>query len=296
MNLSNSIDPHTKIGSVHLKVSLVNRSLDFYQQVLGFRLASSQATRASLSPGANGDETPKTLLVLEEHPLASPVHGRTGLYHFAILVPSRFELARAVNNLVESGWPLQGFADHLVSEAVYLEDPDGNGIEIYRDRQRNEWPVTNGRIRMATDPLDLQGLMSELGDTPREAQSPWSGLHPDTVIGHIHLRVAGIPEAEAYYCGILGFDLVQRYGPMAAFVSAGGYHHHIGFNTWESAGAPPPPPDSTGLDYYSILLPDPEALSEVAGRLQRAEIPTEQTAEGLFSRDPSQNKILLTVL
>ena len=231
------------------------------------------------------------LLALRQ--LLGATHPRraTGLYHFAILVPSRLELALTLKHLIETETRIGGASDHLVSEALYLSDPDGNGIEIYRDRLRNEWPLVNGQIAMDTQPLDIEGVLGE----PHGRDQSWNGLHNDTTIGHIHLHVSHLPEAEVFYTQILGFDLMMHYGPSAAFVSAGGYHHHIGLNTWAGVGAPPPPPDSVGLDWYEILLPDEEALIATAVRLQNAHIPTEQRGNGLFLHDPTQNGIVLRV-
>jgi catechol 2,3-dioxygenase len=244
--------------------------------------------------GAGGPD----LLVLTEQPEAasgspSAPHPRhtTGLYHFAILVPTRLELARTLSHLLESETRVDGASDHLVSEALYLADPDGNGIEIYRDRRRNEWPLLNGKIQMDSKAFDVPGVLSELtGQEPA-----WDGLHSDTTIGHIHLHVAYLDEAEKFYTEVLGFDRILRYGPSAAFVSAGGYHHHIGLNTWAGVGVSPPAAGSVGLNWYEIVLPNEEALAETAVRLQNAHIPTEHRSDGLFLRDPSQNGILLCI-
>jgi catechol 2,3-dioxygenase len=185
---------------------------------------------------------------------------------------------------------LQGFADHGVSEAVYLTDPDGNSIEIYRDVPRSQWPYRDGQLQMVTDPLDVQGVLAELEADPAPDAV---GMHPDTTIGHIHLRVADIQASEDFYCKLLGFDLVQRFGPSARFVSAGGYHHHIGFNIWESAGAPPLPPGAVGLRYFTICLPDPAELTRLTGRLRQAGLPLEEAQGGVLLHDPARNAVLL---
>lgn len=169
------------------------------------------------------------------------------MYHFAILVPSRASLGRSLRRLSEKRWPLTGASDHLVSEALYLDDPDGLGIEIYRDRPRDEWPVSNGQLLMATDPLDLQGVFDEPG-----AEMQWSGLEAGTVIGHVHLHVPHLDTAERFYCGRIGFEPTVRGYPGALFVAAGGYHHHLGLNTWTGIGAPPPPDDAVGLRSFTI--------------------------------------------
>jgi len=219
-----SIHPDTTVGPVALTVADLARSEDFYTGVLGFR-AIERGDRALTL--AAGGAVP--LLRLVEQPGARPKPQRaTGLYHFAILVPSRLDLARALRHLAEQRYPLTGASDHLVSEALYLDGPDGNGIEIYRDRPRDEWPHANGQLQMAVDPLDVDGILGELARDDR----PWDGLAPQTRIGHIHLHVADLRAAEAFYSGVLGFDVMLRYGAGALFISAGGYHHHIGLNTW----------------------------------------------------------------
>ena len=279
------IHPATRPGLVALTVPNLERSLEFYEQGLGLQVERYQKGHAILRPSAGRD----LLELVEKIGAIRPVGRKTGLYHMAILLPSRLDLARALRRLVQIRWPVQGAADHLVSEALYLSDPDGNGIEIYRDRPRDEWPYREGQIQMATDPLDVQGLQSELQDD----RQPWSGLPSATVLGHVHLKVAGIPEAETFYRRVLGFDLVTRYGPSAAFVSAGGYHHHIGLNTWESAGAPPPAPDSAGLRYFTLRLPDETELGKVTARIRQAGIALQETPQGLLVRDPSGNGIML---
>jgi catechol 2,3-dioxygenase len=280
-----SIDPNTHIGSTHLTVADLARSERFYTDVLGFRPIHRAGDTLTLS--ADGT-TP--LLVLTELPGAPPKPQRaTGLYHFAILTPSRLDLARSLRRLAEMRYPLSGASDHLVSEALYLDDPDGNGIEIYRDRPRAEWPRLGGQIRMATDPLDIDGILGELEHDDR----PWDGLAPATTIGHMHLHVADLKAAEAFYHGVLGFDIVVRYGPSALFVSAGGYHHHLGLNTWAGVGAPPAPAGSVGLRHFVVQLPSQAALEAVLERVRTADIPIEDHADGALVRDASKNAVVL---
>lgn len=278
-----AIDPNTTMGYVHLTVSALDRSLAFYQQNLGFKLHQREGQTARL--GAGGPD----LLWLTEQAGARTVAGVTGLYHFAILVPSRLALAQSLRQLAETRTPVQGFADHHVSEAIYLADPDGNGIEIYRDRPRTEWRWSDGQLHMTTDPLDIEGILAELAETPE----PWSGLPAQTVLGHMHLHVADIAKAEAFYGDVLGFELTTRYGASASFFSAGGYHHHLAFNTWAGRGAPPPPPDAVGLRYFTINLPDQAELDRVAGRIKQAGIEVKEKEAALFVRDPSHNGMIL---
>ncbi|MGQ0600661.1 MAG: VOC family protein [Anaerolineales bacterium] len=284
-NQSTSIHPATHIGAVHLTVSDLSRSLPFYQQVLGFQLHGRDNGVAHLGAG-QGD-----LLTLTEQPGAERfIRGRSGLYHFAVLVPSRLELARSLRRMAEAQVPMDGYSDHLVSEALYLPDPDGNGIEVYRDRPRSEWYDAQGNFRMGGEPLDMEGVLGELRQHPESSTL----LDPGTVIGHIHLHVARLTEAEKFYTEGLGFDFMARYGPSASFVSAGGYHHHIGMNTWAGVGAPPPPPDAVGLRYFEVRLPDAEALNATADRARAAGLALEERSDGLLTRDPSQNALLIT--
>jgi len=217
------IDPATHIGAVHLTISDLGRSVRFYEAHLGFRLHRRDERTARMGAGD------RDLLLLQQSDRAPRVRGTTGLYHFAILVPSRADLARSLRRLVETETVLQGAADHLVSEAIYLADEDGNGIEIYRDRARADWPFVNGQLQMGADPVDFEALLAE-------ANGGGGPLPRGTTIGHVHLHVSRLADAQRFYVDVLGFDLMQRYGPSALFVSAGGYHHHVGLNTWAGVG------------------------------------------------------------
>jgi catechol 2,3-dioxygenase len=276
------IDPDTRIGAVHLTISDLRRSVRFYETHLGFFVHRRDDRTAWL--GAGGPD----LLILSQCETAPRVRGTTGLYHFAILVPSRAELARSLRRLVGTSTIMQGAADHGVSEALYLADEDGIGIEVYRDRPRGEWPLVEGQLRMGADPIDLEALLAEADRAERSA-----GLAPDTVIGHVHLHVSRLDEAHAFYVDLLGFELTQRYGPSALFVAAGGYHHHIGLNTWAGVGAPPPPPGAIGLKHFVVSLPNGAALAAVDGRLRAAGVASQAIEGGLLIHDPAKNAILL---
>jgi catechol 2,3-dioxygenase len=278
------IDPATRIGAVHLTIASLDRSIRFYQSRLGFAVHRHEQRTASL--GAGGPD----LLVLTEEPASARPHGTTGLYHFAILVPSRLDLARSLRRLVSTETAMQGAADHGVSEALYLADEDGNGIEIYRDRPRGAWPYLDGQLQMGTDPLDFQNLLDEPG-----ADRDEEGLAAPTVIGHVHLQVSHLDAAHRFYVDALGMELTQRYGASALFVSAGGYHHHVGLNTWAGVGAPPPPPGAIGLRYFEIRFGDTTARASAVDRLQAAGLAAESAEHGLSVRDPAGNTILLTV-
>jgi catechol 2,3-dioxygenase len=280
------IHPKTTIGHVHLIVSNLERSLRFYTEIIGLRLLKQNQHEAALT--ADG-VTP--LVVLEEKADAVPKPPRTtGLYHFAILVPDRKSLAQSLLHLLQSGYPLQGASDHLFSEAVYLADPDGNGIEIYADRPMEKWEKTaNGEYKGVTEPLDVNNLLAQAGT------EAWSGLPKQTRIGHIHLHVAHIDEAYAFYVQGLGFEPTIRMGTHALFVSAGGYHHHIGLNTWAGVGAPKPPANAVGLRVFSIVLPDETEGQKVARRLQHIGASVRRSENSILTSDPFGNEIELII-
>ncbi len=285
-----SIHPDTTVGPVFLIVQDLPRSERFYLDVLGFQPLDRQEDALTLTAGSGGGSR-GSLVVLQEHRDARPKPPHTtGLYHFAILVPSRVDLARSLQRLVESRYPLQGASDHLVSEALYLADPDGNGIEIYRDRPRETWTYRLNQVQMAVDPLDFDGLLAELHGDDR----PWRGLAAETIIGHVHLQVGDLRDAEAFYHGMLGFDIMLRYGGSALFVSAGGYHHYLGLNTWAGVGAQAPPPDAIGLRQFAVVLPNRAELVRVTDRVRQAGTAGQQTEAGLLIHDPSHNGVLLT--
>jgi len=270
---------------VTLRVSNLDRSLRFYEGVLGFRSIERTDENAILG---SQDGTP--LLELRELPGASPQPWRsTGLYHVAIVLPSRADLGRALLRMAQAGLEI-GQGDHLVSEALYISDPDGNGLEIYRDRPRESWHWTNNMVQMATDPIDLYGLMEE---GKRDAD-PWEVLPAGTRVGHMHLRVGDIPQAERFYHTVLGFDITARI-PSALFVSAGGYHHHIGMNIWQSRGAGPAPENTVGLQTFVIALPNSDALMEVRGRLAAHGIAFSEQGDEIVVADPWRNQIRLKV-
>ena len=245
------------MGDVHLTVGDLERSVDYYRGAIGLDVLATDDGRAALGVGG------RELLVLVEQPGARPAYGYTGLYHFALLLPERADLARWLAHAGRDSVPLVGLSDHFVSEAIYLSDPDGHGIEIYWDRPREVW---EGQVfeRMTTLPLDVGSLMGELSDPESE---PFEQLPDGTVMGHVHLKVASIPDTIAFYRDVLGFDLMAQLGEQAAFLSAGGYHHHVGANTWESAGASPPPEGLAALRHMTIVLPDAAERDRVLDRL-----------------------------
>jgi catechol 2,3-dioxygenase len=278
------ISAGTTMGPVHLTVSDLARSVAFYENSVGLVTRMRQDGTASL--GTRETE----LLMLVEEPGAQPAAGHTGLYHFALLVPQRTDLARWLAHAVAERVPLTGLSDHFVSEALYLSDPDGHGIEIYWDRPRETWEDQVGE-RLTTEPLDVDSLIAEL---PGGEPPDFYGLPAGTVMGHVHLKVASIRETIAFYREVIGFDLMASLGPYAAFLSAGGYHHHLGANTWESRGAQPPPPGSSALRHATIVLPEARDLDPVLDRLKGAGVAIVDGPTGPLVRDPSGNPLVLT--
>ena len=269
---------------MRLIVADLARASRFYERALGLRELHRRGETVGF--GAGG----VAMVELTGRPDAPPRPARSsGLFHFAILVPGRVELAAALHRLADAGWPLSGASDHLVSEALYLRDPEGNGIEIYRDRPPERW-YADGKVRMATLPLDLDGLASEACGAELQPVMP-----SEARIGHVHLQVAGLPDTETFYHRTLGFEVTVRDYPGALFFSAGGYHHHVGANTWGSAGAPAPPPGAAGLSSFDIVLPSAGALERVAQRVREAGAGAEPDEGGVLVADPSGNRIVLTI-
>ncbi|HEU0249289.1 MAG TPA: VOC family protein [Solirubrobacteraceae bacterium] len=274
----------TRMGAVCLTVDDLAASIEYYERAVGLRMHQRDSKLACM--GTGGED----LLVLVEQPGARPVRGHCGLYHFALLLPQRPDLAGWLAHAVrEQQIPLVGMSDHFVSEAIYLTDPDGHGIEIYWDRPRETW---EGQVaeRMTTLPLDTASLLGELADPQNEA---FGGLPSSTTMGHVHLCVADVPATVAFYRDLLGFALMASLGSHAAFLSAGGYHHHLGANTWESAGAGQPPGGSAALKYASIVLPSELERARALARLSDAGVEPQPAEGGALVRDPGGNPILL---
>jgi catechol 2,3-dioxygenase len=273
-----------KPAAIRLKVTDVDREREFYERAIGLQPVGESGEAVRLA--ADGAE----IVELASTPGASPrPNGTTGLFHLAILVPSRGDLARALARVLRAGWRLTGASDHLVSEALYLNDPEGNGIELYRDRPRSEWRYEDGDVQMSTNPLDLQSLLGELEDADDA-----HGMPAETRLGHVHLNVADLDEAESFYAGPLGLDVTVRGYPGALFFATDGYHHHVGVNTWAGPGAPPPPAGSRGLEWFELAVGDPGRVDELARRLEAAGADVERVPEGVRTGDPSGNGLLIT--
>jgi catechol 2,3-dioxygenase len=279
-----ALAPTTTVGAVHLTVADLDRSTDYYRKAIGLEILERTAARLSL--GAGGRE----LLVLIEQRGARPVPGSTGLYHFALLVPRRGDLARWLAHAGRDRVPVDGLSDHFVSEALYLTDPDGHGIELYWDRPREIW---EGKVasRLTTIPLDVEDLLSELGTD----SEPFELLPDGTVMGHVHFKLAEIPGTLEFYRDTIGFGLMAQLGRHAAFFAAGGYHHHLGANNWESTGGGPAPAGAAALRHAVLVLPDAAERERVVQRLQRKGIGTSAETQGPMVRDPSGNALVLAI-
>jgi catechol 2,3-dioxygenase len=278
------LDPGLRVGAVHLAVSDLSRSVAFYAHVLGLTLISEGAEEAILGAG----EHRLVQLTRLASPTRAPLRS-AGLFHFALLHRSRAALAETVIRIASSRWALSGASDHGVSEAIYLDDPDGLGIEIYVDRPREQWPMdrTTATIAMHTLPLDLEDLLATV-DGPAGAQ-----ISTDTTVGHVHLRVADIERSVDFYRDGLGLDLQARM-PSAAFLAAGGYHHHVGVNTWQSLGAPPAPPTAPGLRLFELEVSDADAMQSLAERLRRRSVRVQGDGEQIALHDPDQQALVVS--
>jgi catechol 2,3-dioxygenase len=276
-----SLPAGTHIGRVRLRVRDLERALGFYRGVLGLNVSRDEGSTLTL-----GD-----LLVLEEHPgiahrPARPV--TTGLYHVALLVPNRRELGRALLGLQQAGYPLRGMSDHAVSESLYLDDPDGNGLEIYADRPRSMWPVRDGVVQMTVDPMDVEGVIA----AGRERREPWIGLSPQTVVGHLHFTVSGLEPAVAFYRDVIGFDVMMSIPSLVA-VSAGGYHHHLNLNTWAGERAGRDSNRVAGLSGWELRVPDRSARKALIERVTGAGAGV-PSSNGVTARDPDAVAVEIT--
>jgi catechol 2,3-dioxygenase len=261
-----------RLGAVHLTVAAVDPAVEWYQRSLGLRVHAHEPGHAELGDGQ------ETVVVLHEDPRAGPPGRTAGLYHYALLYPSREELARAAVRLAARRTPIQGASDHITHEAIYLPDLDGNGIELAADRPREEWPAGLG-YDGGPAPLDLDALLRTVaGEEP--ASQVGAGLR----VGHLHLHVGDIDEGVRFYCGVIGFELRANLGT-AAFVSAGGYHHHLGFNVWNGRGVGSAREHSIGLRHWTIALP-PDALAELRARVADAGVAADPVGDGFVVRDP----------
>ncbi|HEU6450231.1 MAG TPA: VOC family protein [Gemmatimonadaceae bacterium] len=282
----------TRLGPVRLDIADLARSLDFYTGTLGLRVVEQDAGRALLAAqrdAANDVDAPLVELRERSGARPAPKRGRLGLYHFAILLPDRAALGRFVRHLADTG-VRAGAGDHLVSEAFYLQDPDNLGIEVYADRPRSAWQRMGRELMMATDPVDVADLVRAAGG------ERWEGMPAGTVMGHVHLHVGDIERASAFYSEALGFDRTVWSYPGALFLSAGGYHHHLGANTWAGAGARPASEGDARLAEWTIELPDAASVQRAAERLEQAGHPAERDGADVVTRDPWGTQVRLRVV
>jgi catechol 2,3-dioxygenase len=266
----------TRLGRVRLQIADLDRSLQYYETVIGLRVVAREGGVAMLAP--QGDDRVIVELCEKKGVRAVGRRGNIGLYHFAILVPDRATLGRFVRHLSDMG-EYAGMSDHFVSEAVYLTDPDGLGIEVYADRPRSAWKTEARQLTMTTIPLDVQNLVAAGGN------EPWSGMPPGTVLGHVHLYVRDIADAERFYHAGVGFDKVVWSYPGALFMSAGGYHHHLGTNTW-AASAPLSTDDDARLLEWEIVVPTSADVEQAAAAIAAAGFETRRDGNNVAVRDP----------
>ena len=273
--------PNTYVTNVEIKVSDLQRSLTYYQEVIGFKVLQQESHKATFT----ADGKTALLTIVQPETVEEKTRFTTGLYHFALLLPSRRDLANVISHFHKNGVYF-GASDHDVSEALYLSDPDKNGIEIYADRPEDKWTWHSNQVHMVTEPLNIQSILAEGNDT-------WSGLPTGTVMGHIHLSVSNLTEAEEFYTKGLGFDIVTRYGTQALFISTGCYHHHIGLNTWYSENAPKLGEHQVGLKTFSLRLDNEQQVATMKENLRAIDAPVTDIAGGFQTEDPAGNKILL---
>ncbi len=262
-----------RLGAVHIVVTDLDRSIGFYERSIGLRLHGRDGAVARF--GAGGDD----LLVLHERPDAKRAGRHAGLYHFALLHPTRPELGRAVRRLAETETPIQGASDHGISEAIYLPDPDGNGIELAADRGREHWGDLRDPTTIGPRPLDLQELVAPVAgeELPEHADR-------DLVVGHLHMHVGNVADALAFYRDLAGFEVMTDFGS-AAFVAAGGYHHHLGLNVWKGEGVPPNPPDAVGLEHWTVIV-DGAVIEALRQRFEAAGVEVAADGDGIRVVDP----------
>lgn len=273
--------PNIFVTQIHLKVQDIERALEFYQDIMGLKVLKSEERLAVLS--ADG----VTPLITIEQPIhvISKLPRRTGLYHYAILLPTRASLGLFLKNIFNRKYSIIGGSNHGVSEAVYLQDPDDNGIEVYVDTDLATWNWHNDSVEMVNNPIDYEGIIAEAGDLE------WEGIPSQTIMGHIHLHVADLNESKIFYIDGLGFDLIQEMQNTAVFTSTGGYHHHIAFNIWNGKGAKALPDNSVGMKYYSLIFPDEESRAKVIEKLATLGFPAIRKEDKIFVKDPSENLI-----
>ena len=280
---ANTLPPETTLGRVAFKVRDLSAMVTFYTSVLGMDVIERRDGAALLGAGDVG-----LLQLTQVANAVSPVENNTGLYHAAFLLPSRPDLARFVRHMAENNVRF-GYSDHTVSEAFYLSDVEGNGLEVYRDRPRSEWKWQNGQVAMANAEIDFNSFFAEIANDPI-----WRGMPAGSRLGHMHLKIGDVAKASAFYHTLFGFDVVANMGS-ALFVSAGGYHHHLGLNIWHSRNGRPAPANATGLDFFEVVLPSVEARVTLVARLRDAGTPLSELNGAPVAHDPWDNRLVIHV-
>lgn len=273
------------VTQIHLKVEDIDRSLGFYQDIMGFKVLKNEERLAVLT----SDGVTPMIIIEQPIDVIAKLPKRTGLYHFALLLPNRISLGLFLKNIIKNQYPIIGGSNHGVSEAVYLQDPDDNGIEIYIDTDSATWEWDNENVKMVNSPIDYEGIIASAGDLE------WNGMPTETIIGHIHLHVADLNESKRFYLDGLGFDLMQEMQNTAVFTSTGGYHHHIGFNIWNGKGAKALPDNSVGMKFYSLIFPDEESRRKTIEKLEILGFSAIYRDHKIFVKDPSENLIELII-
>lgn len=286
--MSFKLDSKLKLGYVHLRVIDLEAMKQFYA-TFGFEKVQEDAKSSTFA--IPGNKEPILVLTAEDSTIPRP-RRTTGLFHFAILVKNREDLAHVIGNISKAGIPISGAGDHIYSEAFYLNDPEGNGIEIYQDRPRSEWlDDGNGGWVTATNPVDVDGVMALF-----DANRPWRGFPEGTILGHMHLNISELDEATThFYINALGFDVMTNFMESALFISAGRYHHHIAINIWQGRGIPNSPAQSSGLEGYSLILSSEDELKKLAANLTAHNIPFISENQKLIVRDPNEDQMIFTV-
>lgn len=277
--------PNIYVTDLVLKVDDLKRSTEFYEKIMGFKILSE--TDNSIVFTVDG-VTP-IIKIIQPDNVIEKLPRRTGLYHFALLLPNRLQLGLFLKNIRNLGYPIRGGSHHGVSEAIYLEDPDDNGIEVYADVDSKSWRWEGDTVDMVTLPLDYDNLIEETKDLQ------WEGAPSGAIIGHIHLHVSDLEESKKFYIDGLGFDVVMDIARSALFISSGGYHHHIGLNIWNGRGAQPLPENSVGMKYYTLTFPDIQTRQDTIDNLKRLGFSIIEEGNEIFTKDPSENLIKFVV-
>lgn len=276
-------DNNIFVREIRLKVLDIEKSKEFYTEIMGFKVLESNKKEITFTT----DGINSILSITQPKDVVPKLPRRTGIYHFALLLPSRKDLGLFLKHIRDNDYPIIGGSNHGVSEAVYLQDPDDNGIEVYADIDSSLWKWKENQISMVSDPLDYKGIIDETGE------SKWSGIPKDTIIGHIHLHVGDLEKAKDFYCNGLGFDLVMNMANSALFLSSAGYHHHIGLNIWNGINAPSLPDNSVGMEYYTLVFPDETTRENKINNLKHMGYDVFNKNSLIFTKDPSNNLVQL---